>query len=98
MKGEIEIPNLSDENEVEEVDVSQVSFKDCNMQITLSLSPLLFLSPFLSPSLTTHQVVVTVENSTKDSSQVLKGMVHRMAPEVIRSKLQEYLRCLKEGV
>jgi activator of HSP90 ATPase len=61
VKGEIEIPNLSDENEVEEVDV-----------------------------------VVTVENSTKDSSQVLKGMVHRMAPEVIRSKLQEYLRCLKE--
>ena len=41
---------------------------------------------------------MTVENSTKDSSQVLKGMVHRMAPEVIRSKLQEYLRCLKEGV
>lgn len=59
--GEIEIPNLSDENEMEEVDV-----------------------------------IVTVEQSNKTNSQIMKGMVHKMAPEVIRGKLQEYLRCLKE--
>ena len=43
------------------------------------------------------KVVVTVESSGKLVSQTMKGMVHREAPEVIRSKLSEYLRCLKEG-
>ena len=45
--GEIEIPNLSDENEVEEVDVSQVSFSCVNDSLSLSLS----LPPSLSLSL-----------------------------------------------
>ncbi|CAI8011645.1 Activator of 90 kDa heat shock protein ATPase homolog 1 [Geodia barretti] len=61
VKGEIEIPNLSDENAVEEVDV-----------------------------------IVTVESSGKVVSQTMKEMVHREAPIVVRSKLSEYLRCLKE--
>ena len=41
---------------------------------------------------------MTVESSGKVVSQTMKGMVHREAPVVVRSKLSEYLRCLKEGM
>ena len=43
-------------------------------------------------------MIVTVEKSGKTVSQSLKAMVHREAPDTIRDKLREYLRCLKEGV
>ena len=43
-------------------------------------------------------MIVTVESSGKVVSQTMKGMVHREAPVVVRSKLSEYLRCLKEGM
>ena len=40
---------------------------------------------------------MTVNKSEKLTSQQMKGMLHKMAPEVIREKIQDYLRCLKEG-
>lgn len=58
--GEIEIPNLSEENDIDEINV-----------------------------------IVTVTKVSK-TSQKLKELVHKVAPDTIRDQLAEYVRCLKE--
>ena len=42
------------------------------------------------------QVIVTVTKVSK-TSQKLKELVHKVAPDTIRDQLAEYVRCLKEG-
>lgn len=42
------------------------------------------------------QVIVTVKKSSP-VAQALKELMHREAAAIIREKLVEYLRCLKEG-
>jgi len=43
------------------------------------------------------QITVTVKKDTSEA-QKLKELVHRKAPSIIREQLEEYLRCLKEGM
>lgn len=43
------------------------------------------------------QITVTVKKDTS-GAQKLKELVHRTAPSIIREQLEEYLRCLKEGM
>ena len=40
---------------------------------------------------------ITVKKDTSEA-QKLKELVHRKAPSIIREQLEEYLRCLKEGM
>ena len=42
------------------------------------------------------QVTVTVKEETAEA-QALKEMMLRLAPAAVRSKLEEYLRALREG-
>ena len=43
------------------------------------------------------QVIVTV-NKKGHEAQALKELMHRQSPDVVREKIAEYLRCLKEGL
>ncbi len=43
------------------------------------------------------QVTVTAKKSSS-TAENLKGLVHRMAPAILREQLIEYIRCLKEGM
>lgn len=82
--GEIEIPNLSEENDVEEVDVCP----DRGVGVWWhACQEVRFCHP---------QVIVTVKKRDKQA-EALKAMMHREAGTIIRRQITEYLRCLKEG-
>lgn len=87
-KGKIEIPNLSEEHDVEEVNVSFISLSPISFYI---LGMVLMIDIFFSP-----QVLVTVEK-TSDESYQLKDMVRSVGAELIREKLSQYIKELRQG-
>ena len=87
-KGKIEIPNLSEEHDVEEVNVSFISLSPISFY---SLGMVLMIDIFFS-----SQVLVTVEK-TSDESYQLKDMVRSVGAELIREKLSQYIKELRQG-
>ena len=83
--GTIEVPNLSEENDSESIDVSawaliMVAGYGCS-----------------DGAPTTVQVIVTTDKSCS-ASQQLKEMLHCQAPPVVRERLESYITSLKNGV
>lgn len=91
IEGKINIPNLSEENDISEVDVS-------NFYYYINSKNVCVLIFFNKPNLSFFyiKIEITLKDST-DEGEKVKHFLHTKGKATIREKLKKYVTSLKEG-